>query len=66
MSIKMKDVVKVGLGFIAGGLYVCTKIGVGTATDQWYVQIRKSDGELLDIGKPLFDPSANNKEEAPE
>ena len=66
MSIKMKDVVKVGLGFIAGGLYVCTKIGVGTATDQWYVQVRKSNGELLDIGKPLFDPSTKTEEETSE
>lgn len=64
---KMKDVIKVGAGFLAGGLFVCYKIGSGCATGSWYVQCRKSDGSLTECGKILFDPStANKEEEAPE
>lgn len=65
MKIKMKDVIKVGGGFIAGGLYVCYKLGVACANGQAYHQYRKSDGTYSTVGNPLFDPSVK-EEEAPE
>jgi hypothetical protein len=56
-----KDIIKVGAGFLAGGLYVCWVEANACREGRWYIQHRNKNGDFKDIGTPLFDP--NNKEE---
>ncbi len=62
----IKDIIKVGAGFLAGGLYVCYTVASGCEDGRLYIQSRNKDGDVKEIGKILFDPSANKEEEAPE
>ena len=63
---KFKDVIKVGVGFLAGGLYVCWVEADACRRGSWYIQHRYKDGHIAEIGKPIFDPSTAEEEEAPE
>lgn len=62
-----KDIIKVGAGFLAGGLYICYTVAAGCKDGRLYIQSRNINGDVKEIGKILFDPStANKEEEAPE
>lgn len=64
---KIKDIIKVGAGFLAGALYVCCIEADACREGRWYIQHRNRNGDIGEIGTPLVDPIVVNKtEEVPE